>query len=97
MEAFIDVCHELDTFSQEIATDLRELPVDYKLTERYAGLDQEVYDLYCWHDEKKRIFDQYKRERKVMDDKVKRLKGELKLLKNDVQTIKSQESSRAQL
>jgi len=32
-----------------------------------------------------------------MDDKVKRLKGELKLLKNDVQTIKSQESSRAQL
>jgi phosphoenolpyruvate carboxylase len=87
MEAFIDVCHELDTFSQ----------VDYKLTERYAGLDQEVYDLYCWHDEKKRIFDQYKRERKVMDDKVKRLKGELKLLKNDVQTIKSQESSRAQL
>ena len=97
MEAFEDVCHDLDTFSQEIATDLRELPADYKLAERYAGLDQEVYDLYCWHDEKKRIFDQYKRERKVMDDKVKRLKGELKLLKNDVQTIKSQESSRAQL
>ncbi len=93
---FKDVCHDLDTFSQEIVADIRDLPTDYKLTERYTEIDQEVYDLYCWYDEKKRLFDQYTRERKVMDDKVKRLKGDLKLLNNHVQSLKLQAFSRAQ-
>ncbi len=93
---FKDVCQDLEIRSDEIAVELQELPLNYKLAERYNELDQEVYDLICWYDDKKLYFEQYERERKVMENKVKRLGKDLKFLNNDVQTIKLQEFSHAQ-
>ncbi len=93
---FKDVCQDLEIRSDEIAVELQELPLNYKLAERYNELDQEVYDLICWYDDKKLYFEQYERERKVMENKVKRLGKDLKFLNNDVQTIKLQEFSRVQ-
>jgi hypothetical protein len=93
---FKDVCQDLEIRSGEIAVELQELPLNYKLAERYNELDQEVYDLICWYDDKKLYFEQYERERKVMENKVERLGKDLKFLNNDVQTIKLQEFSHAQ-
>ena len=94
---FKDKCQDLESRSEQIVNELRELPVDYRLAERYTILDQEVYDLQCWYDDKKREFEKYEKEREVMENKVKRLTKEFKMLNNDVQNLKLREFSRDQL
>jgi DNA-binding transcriptional regulator GbsR (MarR family) len=50
IEEFKDMCQDLTTMSEEIAADLRDLPTDYKLAERYAEIDQEVYEMLEWYE-----------------------------------------------
>ena len=89
MEEFKDACLGLDVLSEEIVADLRDLPIDYKLAERYKEIDQEIYEILNW-------YENIKRERKKMEERLKRVDRELRLLNNDVQTIKLREFSRVQ-
>ena len=89
MEEFKDRCQDLEVRAEELAADLRELPTDYRLAERYTEIDQEVYEMMEWY---KRV----KRERREMEDRLRRVERGMKLLNNDVQNFKLREFSRAQ-
>lgn len=89
MEEFKDRCQDLEVRGEELAADLRELPTDYRLAERYTEIDQEVYEMMEWY---KRI----KREKKDMEERLRRVERGMKLLNNDVQNFKLREFSRAQ-
>ena len=89
MEEFKDRCQDLEVRGEELAADLRQLPTDYKLAERYTEIDQEVYEMMEWY---KRI----KHEKKEMEERLRRVERGMKLLNNDVQNFKLREFSRAQ-
>jgi hypothetical protein len=89
MEEFKDRCQDLEVCGEELVADLRQLPTDYKLAERYTEIDQEVYDIMEWY---KRI----KHEKKEMEERLRRVERDMKLLNNDVQNFKLREFSRAQ-
>ena len=89
MEEFKDACQGLDVRIEEIAVDLRELPMDYKLAERYTEIDQEIYEMLEW-------YERVKKERKLMEERLRRVDMELKHLNNDVQRLKLRAFSRVQ-
>lgn len=90
MEEFKDKCQDLEVRGEEIAAELRQLPTDYKLAERYTEIDQEVYEMMEW-------YEKVKRERKEMEERQRRVERGMKMLNNDVQRFKLREFSRAQL
>lgn len=87
MEEFKDRCQDLEVRGEELAADLRELPTDYKLAERYTDIDQEIYDMMKW-------YEQIKKERKIMEERLQYIEREMKLLNNDVQNFKLREFSK---
>lgn len=87
MEEFKDSCKGLDVRIEEIAADLRELPTDYKLAERYIQIDQEIYEMQQW-------YERVKSERRDMEERLKMADKNLRFLNNDVQRFKLQEFSR---
>ena len=89
MEEFKDECQDLEVRIEEMAVDLRDLPTDYKLAERYTELDQEVYEMMEWY---KKV----KRERRQMEERLRHTEKELKFLSNDVNRLKLREFSHAQ-
>ena len=89
MEEFKDRCQDLEVRGEELAADLRQLPTDYRLAERYTEIDQEVYEMMEWY---KRV----KHEKKEMEERLRRVERGMKLLNNDVQNFKLREFSRAQ-
>jgi predicted nuclease with TOPRIM domain len=89
MEEFKDRCQDLEVRGEELAADLRELPTDYKLAERYTEIDQEVYEMMEWY---KRV----KHEKREMEERLRRVERGMKLLNNDVQNFKLREFSREQ-
>ena len=88
MEEFKDSCCDLDTCIEEIAVDLRDLPADYKLAERYTQIDQEIYEMHEW-------YERVKKERIQMEERLRRVSGDLQNLDNDVNRLKLREFSRA--
>lgn len=88
MEEFKDACQSLDVRIEEIAVDLRDLPTDYKLAERYTQIDQEIYEMHEW-------YEKVKRERIQMEDRLRRVSENLRYLDNDVNRFKLREFSRA--
>ena len=88
MEEFKDSCRDLDTRIEEIAVDLRDLPTDYKLAERYTQIDQEIYEMQEW-------YEKVKKERIRMEERLRRVSGDLQNLDNDVNRLKLREFSRA--
>ncbi len=88
MEEFKDACQSLDVRIEEIAVDLRDLPTDYKLAERYTQIDQEIYEMHKW-------YEKVKRERIQMEDRLRRVSENLRYLDNDVNRFKLREFSRA--
>ena len=88
MEEFKDSCCDLDTRIEEIAVDLRDLPTDYKLAERYTQIDQEIYEMYEW-------YERVKKERIQMEERMRRVSENLRDLDNDVNRFKLREFSRA--
>jgi chromosome segregation ATPase len=97
---FKDTCQELETRIDEIAVDLRNLPTDYKLAEKYADIDREICEVSEWYDTKKReiinIHKRYWNERNVMEARVSKINDDLKKFNNQVQTLKLREFSHAQ-
>jgi hypothetical protein len=63
MEEFKDSCRDLEVRSEEVAADLRDLPIDYTLAERYMEIDQEIYDMKEW-------YERVKKERIEMDETI---------------------------
>ena len=89
MEEFKDKCQDLEVRSEEIAADLRDLPTDYRLAERYMEIDQGIYEMLEW-------YEKVKAQRAYMEKRLKRTDMELRKLNNDVQNFKLLEFSRAQ-
>jgi chromosome segregation ATPase len=88
MEEFKDACQSLDVRIEEIAVDLRDLPTDYKLAERYTQIDQEIYEMHKW-------YERVKKERIQMEERLRRVSENLRDLDNDVNRFKLREFSRA--
>jgi chromosome segregation ATPase len=88
MEEFKDACQSLDVRIEEIAVDLRDLPTDYKLAERYTQIDQEIYEMHKW-------YERAKKERIQMEERLRRVSENLQDLDNDVNRFKLREFSRA--
>lgn len=89
-----DKYQELNTKIDEIAADLSTIKIDGKLAEQYSDIDQEIYEVYLWYDEKKKMFEQYMRERSEQDEKIIKLTRKIKMLNNDVQNARLQAISR---
>ena len=85
---FKDLYQGLVTRSEEIAADLRDLPTDYRLAERYTKIDQEIYEMFEW-------YERVKKERIEMEERLRRVDRDLKFLNNDIQRVKLREFSRA--
>jgi|SRR5210317_21693 len=91
-----DTCQGLQTCIDEMAEDLRTLPTDYKIAERYMDIDDELNEVYEWYEERRKMFIRYEREREHVNKKLERLDTEIRRLNNDVQNLKLLEFSRAQ-
>ena len=91
---FRDKYQELNTKIDEIAADLSTIKIEYKLAEQYTDIDQEIYELYLWYDEKKKMFEKYMRERLEQEEKIEKITKKIKVLNNDVQNARLREFSR---
>jgi chromosome segregation ATPase len=89
MEEFKDRCQDLEVRGEELAADLRQLPMDYKLAERYTEIDQEIYEMMEW-------YERMKREKREMEERLRRVEWAMKLLNNDIQDYKLYQFSREQ-
>jgi len=89
MEEIKDTYRGMEVQLEEIAVDLRDLPTDYKIAERYNEIDQEIYEISEW-------YERVKKERKVMEERLKNAKFNLRVLDHEVKNIKLREFSRAQ-
>lgn len=91
-----DKCDGLETRLDEIATDIRDLPFDYKLIEKYTDIDNDIHKLYEWYDGMKKMLKKYLEEKDIVENKLKELDTKTKFLNNTVQSLKLQEFSRDQ-
>jgi septation ring formation regulator EzrA len=89
-----DKCDGLETRLDEIAADIRDLPFDYKLVEKYHSIDEDVQKLYEWYNSMKKLFKRYSQEKVVVENKLQELETKTKFLNNEVQNLKLQEFSR---
>jgi len=95
---FKDTCQDLDAHINEITVKLQTLPIeDYKIIERYTGLDEEMNDVIEWYENKRNeiilFCNKYDFEKKLMGVKLSRMEDTLQILDNDVEQIKSQKST----
>ena len=91
-----DKCDGLETRLDEIAADIRDLPFDYKLVEKYKSIDEDIQKLYEWYDGMKKMLKKYLEEKDLVENKLKELDTKTKFLNNVVQSLKLQEFSRDQ-
>ena len=89
-----DNCDGLETRLDEIASDIRNLPFDYKLVDIYSNIDGELYDIYEWYDSAKDTIQRYLKEKEAIERRLKELDVHTKSLNNHVQNLKLQEFSR---
>lgn len=85
---FRDKYQELNAKADEIAADLSTVTIEYALAEKYTDIDQEIYELHLWYEEKKKMFEQYARERQEQEEKIVRITRKMKALNNDVQNAR---------
>jgi septation ring formation regulator EzrA len=91
-----DKCDGLETRLDEIAADIRDLPFDYKLVEKYKSIDEDIEKIYEWYDGMKKVFKRYSEEKLLVDKKLQELGTKTKFLNNEVQNLKLREFSRDQ-
>ena len=91
-----DKCDDLEIRLDEIATDIRDLPFDYKLVEKYSHIDEEMHEIYDWYENMKSLISRYNQEKTVIEKRITKLQYDTKTLNNKVQNIKSQAFFRAQ-
>ena len=90
-----DKCDGLETRLDEIASDIRNLPFDYKLVDVYSNIDEEIYDIYEWYDSAKDTIQRYLKEKEAIEKRIRELDIKTKTLNHEVQNLKLQEFSRA--
>jgi len=83
-----DKCDGLETRLDEIAADIRDLPFDYKLVEKYHNIDEDVQKIYEWYDGMKTLFKRYSQEKLTVENKLEELNTKTKFLNNEVQNLK---------
>jgi septation ring formation regulator EzrA len=91
-----DKCDDLETRLDEIASDIRDLPFDYKLVDIYSNIDEEIHNIYEWYESMKELIKAYTKEKVVIDGRLRDLETRTKSLNHSVQNLKLQEFSRAQ-
>jgi chromosome segregation ATPase len=91
-----DKCDGLETRLDEIADDIRHLPFDYKLVDKYTNIDEEIHEIYEWYDNMKDLIKRYLAEKSVIEKRLVDLDKRSKELNNNVQNLKLQAFSRAQ-
>jgi chromosome segregation ATPase len=89
MEEIKDTYRGMEVQLEEIAVDLQDLPTDYKLAERYSDIDQEIYEISEW-------YEKVRKERKDVEERLKKTKHNLRILNHEVKNIKLREFSRVQ-
>ena len=89
---FKDACQDLETRIDEVAADMRKLPTDYTMAEKYSSIDKEIHEVSEWYEAKRKelflFIETYKLERKLMNVKISRLDSDIKNLNTDVQNLK---------
>jgi chromosome segregation ATPase len=83
MEEIKDSYLGMEVHLEEIAIDLRDLPTDYKLAERYRQLDQEIYEISEW-------YEKVKKQRKIVEERIENTKQDLRTLNHEVKNLKLQ-------
>ena len=83
MEEIKDSYLGMEVQLDEIAIDLQELPTDYKLAERYKQIDQEIYEISKW-------YEKVKKQRKIVEERIKNTKQDLRTLNHEVKNLKLQ-------
>jgi len=91
-----DKCDGLETRLDEIADDIRHLPFDYKIVDKYTNIDEEIHEIYEWYDNMKDLIKRYLAEKSVIEKRLGDLDKRSKELNNTVQNLKLQAFSRAQ-
>lgn len=97
-DEFKDIYQNLDARINEITVKLQSLPIeDYKIIERYTGLDEEMNDVIEWYENKRNeiilFCNKYDFEKKLMGVKLSRMEDTLQILDNDVEQIQLQKST----
>ena len=90
-----DKCDGLETRLDEIAADIRDLPFDYRLVDRYTTIDEEMNEIQEWYEKSKEMIQRYLNERMAIENRLQKLDVHTKALNNDVQNLKLQAFSRA--
>lgn len=88
-----DKCIELETKLDEIASDIRNLPFNYKLVEKYSNIDENVQQIYDWYEKNKIILENYMKEKSIIDAKLRDLEKSTKFLNHEIQNIKMSPST----
>ena len=83
-----DKCAGLETKLDEIASEIRNLPFNYKLVEKYSIIDENVYEIYDWYEKNKIILDNYMKEKSIIDEKLRELEKSTRFLNHETQNIK---------
>ena len=91
-----DKCDGLETRLDEIAADIRDLPFDYRLVDRYTTIDEEMNEIQEWYEKSKEMIQRYLNEREDVENRPQQLDIHLKTLNNEVQNLKLQAFSRGQ-
>ena len=85
-----DMCDGIDTRLNEIANDIRDIPFDYKLVDKYSHIDEDLYQIYEWYDRNKIMIDTYIKEKVAIEEKIKEIDRSTRHLNNMIQNTKSQ-------
>lgn len=91
-----DKCDGLETRLDEIAADIRDLPFDYRLVDRYTTIDEEMNEIQEWYEKSKEMIQRYLNEREAVENRLQQLDIHSKTLNNEVQNLKLQAFSRGQ-
>ena len=89
-----DKCDGLETRLDEIAADIRDLPFDYRLVDRYTTIDEEMNEIQEWYEKSKEVIQRYLNEREAVENRLQQLDIHSKTLNNEVQNLKLQAFSR---
>ena len=89
-----DKCDGLETRLDEIAADIRDLPFDYKIVDKYTSIDDEMYQIYEWYEKEKDVIQRYMKEKAAIEKRIQELDKASKSLNNEVQNLKLREFSR---
>jgi hypothetical protein len=85
-----DLCDGIDTRLNEIAGDIRDIPFDYKLVDKYSHIDEDLYQIYEWYDRNKIMIDTYMKEKLIIEEKIKEVDRSTRHLNHIIQNTKSQ-------